>query len=123
MITYNPAVKVARLQAVVDAIDAAAANGTVSISASDDTLLASLTLPKPCGVVAGGVLDFDFDPDVITTAVGNGTASKAIITDGDGTVVVSGLTVGTVGTDIILETDEVEINKIMSLSIGSLTHS
>lgn len=81
----------ARLGAVVTTIDGSG-NGNLFLS-QDSTVISTIQLARPSGVVSGGVLTFDgtlMDPAVAAT----GSPNNAIIKDGAGTTVVSGLTVG-----------------------------
>lgn len=125
-VTYSTAVKEARLTAVVDAIDAGTGVGKLKIRDSGNTVLATLSLVKPCGTVATGantVLTFDFDPDISdTSADASGTAANAIITDSDDTTVVSGLTVGTSGTDIIIDNTSITSGQTVTATTGTITH-
>jgi tetrahydromethanopterin S-methyltransferase subunit H len=93
-VIYAAELRTARLQAVVDAIDAGTA-GKLKLYTSGDALLATLTLADPCGTVSGDILTFDADPDITAAASGTGTVAKATITTSADAVVISGLTVGT----------------------------
>jgi hypothetical protein len=121
---YSAALKTARMQAVANAIDAGAGAGTIEIgTAGFAAVLAVLPMVEPCGTVSGDVLTFDFDPDISdSSADATGTAAVARIKDGGGNIVVSGLTVGTAGTDIILTTTAINAGQIVTLTTGSLTH-
>src|SRR5262245_49530641 len=94
MIVYNTTTLNARLNAVVGQIDGGGGNGILQIGTLGmASILSSISFAIPCGTVAGGVLTFTTPrSDPLTTATG--TASQAQITDSNGTVVVSGLTVG-----------------------------
>lgn len=121
---YSTAVKNARLQAVVDAIDAGASAGTLEIgTTSMASVLATLTLADPSGVVAAGVLTFDFDPDITAIAAATGTAAEARIKDSDGTVIISGMTVGTSGTDIVLDSASITVGQSVTVQTGAITHA
>lgn len=123
-VTYSTATKAARMTAVVGQIDAGAGAGKLKIYTSGgSTLLATFTLADPCGSVSGAVLTFDFDPDLSTTAVADGTAAVATITDDADTVVISGLTVGTSGTDIVLDSVAITNGQTVELATGTITHA
>lgn len=124
-VTYNNDVKDDRLQVVVDAIDAGAGAGTLEIGTSGmGSVLAILTLADPCGTVASQVLTFDFDPDISdTSANATGTAAAARIKDSNGTVIVSGLTVGTSGTDIVLDSVSITSGQTVTLTSGVINHA
>ena len=124
-VTYSTATKQARLNAVISAIDAGAAAGTLEIgTASMASVLAILTLADPCGTASGNTLTFDFDPDISdSSANASGTAAEARIKDSDGNVIISGLTVGTSGTDIVLDSVSITAGQSVTLTTGTITHA
>lgn len=122
-VTYTTAVKSARMTAVVNEIDAGAGAGKLKIRDSGNTILATITLTDPCGTVSNGVLTFDFDPDISTTASATGTAANAIITDSNDVTVISGLTVGTSGTDIVLDSTSITSGQTVTITAGTITHA
>ena len=121
-VTYATSLKTTRMTAVRDAIDAGSGAGTIEIGTSGmATVLAVLTLSDPCGSVSGDTLTFS----AITSdssADATGTAAEARIKDSSGNVIVSGLTVGTSGANINLNTTSITAGGTVSLSSGSLTH-
>lgn len=123
-VTYSTAAKNARLDAVAALIDAGTA-GKLKIRDSGNVVLATLTLADPCAAAAsGGVLTFDFDPDISdTSADASGTAANAIITDSSDTTVISGLTVGVSGTDIVLDSVSITAGQTVTISSGAITHA
>ena len=124
-VTYSTAAKNARLDAVGVLIDAGASPGKLKIRDSGNTVLATLTLADPsCAAASGGVLTFDFDPDISdTSADASGTAANAIITDSADTTVISGLTVGTSGTDIVLDSVSITAGQTVTITAGTITHA
>lgn len=123
-VTYATAVKTARMQAVADQIDAGASPGKLKIYTSGGgSLLVTFTLTDPCGTVSGTTLTFDFDPDLSATAGNTGTAAEATITDSADTVKVSGLTVGTSGTDVVLDSVSITSGQTVTLATGTLAHA
>lgn len=103
-VNYSSALKTTRMTAVRDAIDGGTGAGTIEIgTAGMGTVLAVLTLSDPCGSVSGGVLTFS-EITADSSADATGTAAEARIKDGAGNVIVSGLTVGTSGANINLNT-------------------
>lgn len=122
-VTYSTATKSARMTAVVNEIDAGAGAGKLKIRDSGNTILATITLTDPSGTVSNGVLTFDFDPDISTTASATGTAANAIITDSNDVTVISGLTVGTSGTDIILDNTSITSGQTVIITSGTITHA
>jgi len=124
-VTYSTAAKTARMQAVIDQIDAGAGAGTLEIGTTGmASVLAILTLADPSGTAASGVLTFDFDPDISdSSANATGTAAEARIKDSNGTVIISGLTVGTSGTDIVLDSTSITAGQTVTLTTGTITHA
>ena len=124
-VTYATAVKTARMQAVADQIDGGAGAGTLEIgTTSMASILATITLADPCGTVSGAVLTFDFTPAVSDSSADNGgTAAEARIKDSTGTVIISGLTVGTSGTDIVLDSTSITAGQTVTLTSGTITHA
>lgn len=121
-VTYNAALKTTRMTAVTTAIDAGAGNATLEIgTAGFAATLASITLADPASSVAGDVLTFLGLP-LNGTASGSGTAAAARVKDPSGTVVVSGLTVGTVGTDVIISSTSITAGDTVTFTAGTLTH-
>lgn len=125
-VTYSNPTKTARMQAVINQIDAGAGPGTLEIGTSAMGLvLATITLADPCGTAADpGVLTLDFDPDVSdTSADASGTAAAARIKDSNGNVIISGLTVGTSGADINLDSVSITAGQTVTLTTGTITHA
>lgn len=124
-VIYASALRTTRMNAVVSAIDAGTGPGKLKIGTSGmASVLAVLTLVDPCGAVSGDVLTFDFDPDISDTSADNtGTAAEATITDSDDNVIVSGLTVGTSGTNIVLDSVSITAGQTVTITAGTLTHN
>lgn len=124
-VTYTTAMKTARMQAVADTLDAGAGAAVLEIGTSGmASVLATLQLVEPCGTVTNGVLTFDFDPDISDAlADATGTAAEARIKDGSGTSQITGLTVGTSGTDIILDSTSITANQTVTITAGTITHA
>jgi len=124
-IAYSTTVKNTRLQAVIDALDAAASFavlviGTSALSGATG-VLATVTLPKPSATKSGGILTLAGTP-LLTTASASGTAAKAELRDSIGTVIASGLTVGTSGADIIINAVAISSGQSVQLNSGAITH-
>lgn len=123
-VIYSTAAKNARLQAVIDTIDAGAGAGVLQIGTTAmGTVLASITLADPCGTVSGGVLTFSGFPRSDTSADANGTAAAARIRDSNGNDVITGLTVGLVGSgaDIVFESVSFNVGEIITLNSATIT--
>jgi hypothetical protein len=115
-----------RLAGVVTAIGDSG-NGLLKLM-SGATVLSTIQLAAPCGTVNGGVLTFTgtlLDPSAANT----GSASSALITDGAGNVMISGLTVGIPlsGADIILtnglNSTLITAGQVVELLSGQITGS
>lgn len=124
-VTYSTAAKTARMQAVIDQIDAGVSAGTLEIGTTGmASVLAILTLADPCGTAAAGVLTLDFDPDISdSSADATGTAAEARIKDSAGTVIISGLTVGAGSGDINLDSVSITAGQTVTLTTGTITHA
>lgn len=117
--------KTLRMQAVANGIDAGASAGSLEIGTTGmASVLATFTLVEPCGSVSGAVLTFDFDPDISDVSADNsGIAAEARIKDGSGTAVITGLTVGTSGTDVVLDSVSITAGQTVTLTTGTITHA
>jgi len=118
-IIYSTPLKNTRLDAVTSAIGAA---GVLEIGdAGMANVLASIPLANPAAPAAsGGVLTFTM-PQSDTAADATGTAAEARITDGTNPVI-TGLTVGTSGTDIVLDFVAISAGQTVTINSGSITH-
>lgn len=122
-VTYSTATKTARMNAVIGEIDGGTGAGKLKIRDSGNVVLVTLTLTDPCGTASGGVLTFDFDPDISATASATGTANNAIITDSADVTVISGLTVGTSGSDINLDSTSITSGQTVTITTATITHA
>lgn len=88
---------------------------------SGGSILASFPLGNPAGTVAGSVLTFNpglTDP----SAAGNGTAVAATFEDSGGTTVISGITVGIAGADLILTpTNIIAAGNVIVIATAAIT--
>lgn len=120
-VNYNATLKNTRMNDVLTAIDVSAP-GTMEIGTSAfGTTLVTITLASPAGTVTGAVLTLTVPKS--GTAGASGTAALARIKDGAGTVVVSGLTVGTSATDIIITNTSIASGDTVTMTAGTITHS
>jgi len=126
-VIYAAAVRTARMNAVLTAINAGSGPGKLKIgSAAMASVLAVLTLEDPAGSVSGDVLTFDFSPAISDTSADNtGTAAAATITDSDDNVIVSGLTVTLSGGggNVILDSLSITTGQTVTITSGTLTHN
>ena len=129
-LVYATATKTARLQAVVTAIGT---SGKLKLWAADGTtLLATFALATTAGVVSGSgpvILTFnDANGATVgilnTTASAAGTAAKAsITTSADADVITNVMTVGTSGTDVILDNTTFTLNQAITINSAVITHA
>ena len=94
--------------------------GTSSLSGATG-VLATIALQKPSVSITGGVATIQGVPLSVAASAG-GTAAKAEIRDSAGNVVVSGLTVGTSGSDITVNSTTVSSAQTVTLTAGTVTH-
>lgn len=123
-VIYSTAAKNARLEGVVNTIDAGSGPGVLQIGTTGmGTVLATIVLADPCGTVASGVLTFSGFPRSDTSADADGTAAAARIRDSNGNDVITGLTVGLVGSgaDIIFESVSFNVGEIITLNSATIT--
>ena len=123
-VTYTNAVKIARMAAVVSQSGPSAVLeiGTTAMG----TVLATFNLNSPiAGAATGaGVLTLSGFPKSDTSADATGTAAAARIrTATGGTDIITGLTVGTSGTDIIIDNINIVAAQTVTLNSAVITHA
>lgn len=122
-INYPTAVKNARLDAVTTAAGTTAVLeiGTTSMA----SVLATIALGNPIASGAsGGVLTLSGFPRSDTSADNTGTAAAARIrTASGGTDIITGLTVGTSGADINLDSLSITAGQTVTISSATITHA
>jgi hypothetical protein len=122
-VIYLASLRTTRMNDVKTAIDAGSGPGTIEIgSAAMASVLATITLTDPCGSVSGDVLTLTM-PHSDTSADNTGTAAAARIKDSDGNIVVSGLTVGLSGTNVVLDSLSITAGQTVTLTAATLTHN
>jgi hypothetical protein len=124
-VNYSNPVKQARMTAVRDQIDGGSGAGILEIgTAAMGTVLATITLDDPSGTVAGaGVLTLSNFPRSDTSADASGTAAAARIRDSNGNVVISGMTAGLSGTDVILDSVSITSGQTVRINSVVFTHA
>lgn len=132
-VVYSSTLKNNRMQLVADLVagkTAASSVGTAtagtlvigtSALSGATGVLVSFTLGTTPGTVSSGVLTISGTP-LTATASGTGTAALAELRDNSGNVIVSGLTVGTSATDIIINATAISSGQSVTLSSGTITH-
>lgn len=119
-VNYTTAVKNARLEAVVAQIGS---GGKLEIgTAGMGTVLATFTLESTAGTATGGVLTFSGFPKQ-DAADDTGIAAAARIRKSDNTDIVTGLTVGTTASDIILDNTNITTTQVVIIQSAAITHA
>ncbi|MEN9396141.1 MAG: hypothetical protein RLZ81_671 [Pseudomonadota bacterium] len=119
-VTYTTALKNTRLDAVVTAIGA---SGKLEIGTTGmGTVLATITLGATAGTTSGGVLTFSGFPKSDSSADATGTAAAARIRTSANADVVTGLTVGTSGTDVTLDSTSITSGQVVTINSATITH-
>lgn len=122
-VTYTTAVKNARLNAVTTAA------GTTAVleigTAAMASVLATINLGNPiAAAAASGILTLSGFPRSDTSADASGTAAAARIrTATAGTDIITGLTVGTSATDIVLDGLTIVAGQTVTLNSATITHA
>ena len=127
-VNYTTAVKQSRMAAVVTAIGT---SGLLKLFASDGTtLLATFTLATTAGdtsTTPGTLILNDQNGATTgilnTTALFSGTATLAKIQTSGSVDIITGLTVGTSGADLILDNNILTISQAITITIGTITHA
>jgi hypothetical protein len=117
-VTYSAGTKTARITATRDDV----ANGTLEILTAADAVLATFGLSADGGSIAGSVWTLAFDASPVS-ASGTGTAAKAQIKNSGGTARITGLTVGTSGSDINLDSTSITTGQNVGLTSATITHA
>jgi hypothetical protein len=133
-VTYSSALKTNRMQDVADLIASktiAAATGTATagslvigtsgLSGATGVLATFAITTAVVSGVSGSVLTIPFTASTVTASA-SGTAALAELRNNAGTVICSGLTVGTSGTDVILNSTSITSGGNVTISSATLTH-
>ena len=117
-VTYNVAVKTDRITATRDYF----ANGTLEILTSADAVLVTFGLSASGGTISGDTWTLTFDAGTVA-ATGAGTAAKAQIKTSGGSAHLTGLTVGTSGTDVIIDNTSLEVDQDVTMTSATIQHA
>jgi hypothetical protein len=124
-LTYSASLKTTRMNAVVTAIDVHANPATLEIcTAGFAAVIVTIPLADPSFTVSGNDATMASMPRSATASLaGTNTAAAARIKEGGGTTVVDGLTVGTSGSDINLNSTSITQGQTVSITATSkITH-
>jgi hypothetical protein len=118
-VTYDATVKTARITATRDAV----ADGTLEIgTAGMASVLVTFGLSASGGTVSGSAWTLAFDASTVAATAG-GTAAAARIKNSSGVAKITGLTVGTSGSDINLDNTNIASGQNVTLSSATITHA
>lgn len=133
-LTYSATLKDKRLQLVADLVDGltpADATGTESagrlvigtsaLAGGSTGKLLEYVLETPAFEVVGGVMTLQGAP-ISATATADGKAAKAELRNNAGAVVVSGLTVGTIDSHVIVATTNIHVGDTIAVTSATITH-
>jgi hypothetical protein len=121
-VSYAAAVKALRMTATRDAV----ANGSLELLSAGDVVLAIFGLSADAGDVVDDVWTLEFDSATVqgeAGASGGVDATKAQIKTSGGTAVITGLTVGTAASDIILDSNNIDSGQDVTLTAATITHA
>lgn len=131
-VNYPATVATPRLQVMADLVAGktiAAATGTAtagslvigtSALSGATGVLATIPLPTTAFTVSAKVATLQGVP-LSATASATGTAALAELRNNSGTVIASGLAVGTTGTDIVLGSTAISSGQSVSITSGTIT--
>jgi hypothetical protein len=120
-ITHGAAARNAFATTYLTRVDVGSTYGKFKVLTSGDTLLATITLPKPSHSVTAAVATILGTP-LSGTAVAAGTAAKFIVSDSDDTVVSTGSVSATGGGgDAIIDNTSIAVDQTVRLLSGSWT--
>jgi hypothetical protein len=137
-VSYDATTKTNRMTTVLAAINAQTFNAPSGAGSAgkmvigDGTLsgatgvLVTINLLNPAGTVSGSVLTINTTTPLTANATATGTASKAEIRTNANAVIVTGLTVGTSGTDVIVNSTSITSGQAVTMPsspTSTITHS
>jgi hypothetical protein len=114
-------------EALIASVEAGSGASTIELlAANGTTVLAILDLATVWATAAAEVITVDCTPALATVgeaAASTGTAATlARLKDGDGTVIMSGFTVGTSGTDFIMSPSNTVVEaEAVEITAGTIT--
>lgn len=98
-------------------------SGTLQIGTTGmASVLATLTFDATSGTVSGGILTFSSFPKTVAAAA-SGTAAEARCRTSGAADWITGLTVGTSGTDVILDNTSITVSQDVTINTATITHA
>jgi hypothetical protein len=122
-VTYRTSLKDTRMNAVNADIGASGllVIGTSALSGATGVLATVPCAASAFGASSSGTITLAGVPLTVVAAA-TGAAALAEFRTAGGTVVISGLTVGTSGTNVVLGTTAIAAGDIVNITSGSITH-
>ena len=124
-VVYANSLKDTRMTAVITALDSGASSGspaTMEIgNAGFANVLVVINLAFPSFTEATQAINMASTPRSGTAGT-TGTAALARLKDHVGTIIVSGLSVGTSGSDVNLSSLSITATQVVQINSGSITH-
>ena len=117
-ISMNTTLRNARGTAIIT--EAGATAKLTVYTAAYGAVLYTSTCAAVLGTESGGVLTFNAVGNAAATGDGTAAIARLFKTDGT-TMVMEGLTVGTVGTNIIITNTTIAVNDVVTTSAGTVT--
>lgn len=122
-LSYDATTQANRMQEVLDRIDNNASPAFIEIATTAfGSVLVTITLADPSFTRSAAVLTMAGAPKS-GVAGASGTAAVARIKDGGGTVIVNNLSVGTSGTEIVLNSTSITNGQTVTITAGTITHA
>jgi hypothetical protein len=122
-VTYDATTQNSRMSSSLTRIDNNASAAKLEIgTAAMATVLVSITLSKPSFSLTTNVLTMLGVPKS-GSASNTGTAAAARIRDGGNSDIITGLTVGTSGSDINLNSTSITSGQTVTITAFTITHS
>jgi len=118
-VNYSTAVKTARMTATRDEM----ADGTIEIgTAGMATVLVTFGLSGTGGTIGTDTWTMALDAATVAATEAGG-AAEAVVKDSVGTVAISGLTVGTIDTDVVLDNTIIAAGQNVTLNSATIQHA
>ncbi|MDZ4136920.1 MAG: hypothetical protein U1D06_15220 [Paracoccaceae bacterium] len=116
-VIYTTAAKTPRMTATKDHF----VNGTLEILTAADALIVAFTLSATGGSVTGAVWTLGFVATTVAAGA-SGIAAKAQIKTAGGVANLTGLTVGTSGTDVVVVNTSINATQQVQVTSATITH-
>lgn len=123
-VIYRSSLRTTRMSAVVADMDSGTGPATLEIgTAGFAAVLAIVALSDPSATVSGDVLTFSGMPKSDSSIDNTGAAAEARIKESGGAIIISGLTVGTSGTNIIVNSTAFQAGATFTIQSATITHN